>query len=381
MKTLEYFPASYHDARTRFLEGTRDLQAPVERGSWPVPSASDKELFVDHVYLPCLAEPRMLMVILSGVHGPEGYTGSAIQSMFVKEILPHIDRREIGILLVHAMNPYGFKNHLRCTEAGVNINRNCSSGPKLYQRRNSRSVELSRQFIPAEPVSSRQSRLLSGLRREGKGVWFDDVSMDALTKGVGTGQFEDARGLEFGGFAPEPQVRALVDKLSELIPKYRDIVALDLHTGLGDSGRLHLLTGWLDKAVDESLKSELFDIEADRDAYTFTPSNAEGFYEVHGATNDLFGELVRDGQRACALTMEFGTAGHSLEAQIEGLNGWVLEHQGQHYGYANAELETAIRADYLERFFPRSPEWREKVMVAARETLQRVLTRAGVARF
>jgi hypothetical protein len=373
---LNHFPSDYSDARRRFLEFSGS--APAERGKWRIPSAKDSDLYVDHVYFPATDVPEKLFVIVSGIHGLEAYAGHAIQAMFFKEFLPKLALRDTGFLVVHCMNPYGFKYHRRCTENEVNLNRNSSLTAELFKNQNPESLRLSDLFVPKAPVDSRQSRLIGQMRREGKSVRFGEVSLDAFTKAVSAGQFSSESGLEFGGFGPEPQTRALGERLREILPKYRDIVLLDLHTGLGERGRLHLLGDGDPKSIDQSLFAELFDREKDQGVYEYTPSDAEGFYPTFGALNGLFPELAGENQRVLALTMEFATMGHDLDAQLAGLNRWMLEHQGAHYGYASPELEAQVKAEYLDRFYPNDSAWKSNVLKLSGELFSRVFSRAGI---
>lgn len=373
---LAHFPADYFEARKRFLEYSAGPGR--ESGKWRIPSGQDFDLYVDHVYLPPLKKPDRLFTIVSGIHGLEAYAGSAIQSMFFTEILPLLDRSNSGFLVVHCMNPFGFKYHRRCTENEVNLNRNCSTASDLFEIKNPESLKLSERFVPQKPVDSLECELLKQMKREGSQVSFGGIPMDEFTKAVSQGQYSSPDGLEFGGHGPEPQVRALSERLQQLIPLFSDIILLDLHTGLGERGRMHLLSDDHPRSINASLFAELFDRQSDRDVYEFTPSDAEGFYPTYGALNGLFPEIASPEQRVCALTMEFATLGHDLAAQIDGLNRWMLEHQGAHYGYANAELERQVKEWYLERFFPKEDAWKANVLNLSKELFTRVLVRAGL---
>ncbi len=380
MADLDLFPKNYEDARARFLKLAAQAEGPKVSDRWVVPSATGDNFTVDTVYFPPLNKSKTLFVIISGVHGLEAYAGHAIQAMAMSELLPKLNRADAGFFFIHSLNPYGFKNHTRGTEAGVNLNRNCSAFPDLYRTKNEESIRLSDRFIPKEPVDSERCFLLRQMRKEGEKIFFDDVSLDEFIKGSGLGQFTSREGLEFGGFQPEPQIAKMTEALKNILPGFEDIVLFDLHTGLGERARLHLLTGDVEGCVDPQLFAQLFKPEEDRSVYDFTPAESEGFYQTLGATNNIFPELATAGQRICAMTMEFGTLGHTLDHQLESLNQWLREHQGSLYGYANPDLGNEVRADYLEKFFPKDPEWRRQILATSREFLTRVFRRAGVLR-
>jgi hypothetical protein len=373
---LDYFPLNYNQSRQRFVAQAQGLG---EFGSWRIPSQSDTDLFTDHVYLPATKVSKRLMIVLSGIHGLEGYTGAAIQRMLLDGFIPKLDRTDTGLLIVHAMNPYGFKNHRRCTENEVNLNRNCSTSPALYQKRNPESLRMSQRFIPKTEVTTIESFMLSRMHRQGDKIQFDDVTLDQFVKAVGQGQWESPEGLEYGGSKPEPQVQALIERLRPLCAQYQDLVLFDLHTGLGDRGRLHLLRGEMEGCVHPTLFAELFRPDHDKTVYDYTPYETEGFYHSFGLTNNLLPELAGPHQRCNAMTLEFGTLGHSLDAQVDALNRWVLEHQGMLYGFKTEELEQKVKALYLERVLGDNP-WKSTVLQTSWEFFTAVFTRAGILR-
>lgn len=371
----EYFPKNYQHSRGIFLTGINNAEGPKSIGQWVVPGKKDNDLVVDHAYFQPTQKTETLFVLTSGIHGSETYAGAAVQSMFIKEILPKIDRRSIGVFIAHAMNPYGFKHHQRCTEAGVNLNRNFSVSGENFKRRNEASAQMCERFLERKPVASLKSALLQKMTLKDSKPVFDGVTLDELIKGTAPGQFERPQDWEFGGFGPEPQTKAFTDKMSELMPKYKKIVVFDLHTGLGDRNRLHLLMDEPGKSVDEKLFAELIKPETDNEFYTFTPPEAEGFYPVHGALNSAFGELASASQQVLALTMEYGTLGHSQEDQLIGLNSFALAHQGHFHGFANPVLAEQIIRENFERSRPQDPAWEQAVIKSARGLFTNVFER------
>lgn len=371
---LALYPKDYDDSRARFRALVDTLTEPKTVGQWAIPSRIDEDLTVDFAYLPALEKAERLIVLISGTHGPEGHAGSAVQQLFLKEFWPRLNRAHTGFLLVHALNPYGFRHFQRCTENRVNLNRNCSVRPEMYEIRNEKSVQLSRRFIPETAVHSLKSRLIEHKKILDGEVFFDELRLDDFIKTVAPGQFESPDALEFGGFAPEPQIKMLTDLLIQVMPGYRDVIALDLHTGLGHRGRLHLLSD-NERSFHIALFRELFHQDEDREFYEHTSSDEDGFYPVHGATNNLFAELGAEDQRICALTMEFGTLGMSADAQMDSLNQWMLDHQASVYGYARPELRTQLEALRRARNFPQEPEWRESVLKASAGVFEKIFTR------
>lgn len=374
----EYFPHNYAESRERFLKLSQDLPSPKIIGKWKVDSKTDSDLFVDHVWLPPTKTPETLLVFISGIHGSETYAGSAILNLFMSEMISQIDRSRTGIFITHAMNPYGFKHHRRCTQNHVNLNRNFSVSGQLFKTKNPEAAKLNSSVLSRKPVTSTDSQLIKKRRDCNGKIFFDEISMEELTKGISPGQFERHDDLEFGGKTHEPQTKAMIERMTQLIPDYKDIIAFDLHTGLGERGRLHLLTDGHPKSLHPELFGKIFKPKEDEAFYTFTPPQTEGFYHVQGATNSMFADIAKNHQRVCAVTLEFGTLGHSLDNQMDAFNRWIVEHEGTHYGYANAAIEREVKALNFERSYPDDDLWRMDVLEAAYGLIQNVAERIKV---
>src|SRR3546814_19590214 len=66
-----------------------------------------------------------VVLIVSGTHGPEGFMGSAAQIALLNKVaLGAQNPRNIKVVLVHAINPWGFAHVSRTTENNVDLNRN-----------------------------------------------------------------------------------------------------------------------------------------------------------------------------------------------------------------------------------------------------------------
>ena len=65
-----------------------------------------------------------LAVIISGTRGVEGFCGSGCQVGFLVERVYEGLPKSVGVVLVHALNPYGFAWLRRVNEENVDLNRN-----------------------------------------------------------------------------------------------------------------------------------------------------------------------------------------------------------------------------------------------------------------
>ena len=375
---LAYFSNDYPTARARFQSSAEKMASswPLAlRRSFKVPSQVDQDLTVDYLYLPAQVKTERLLVITSGVHGIEGYTGSAIQLMMLHEFADEFDRQRTGYLFVHAVNPYGFKFHRRATESSVNLNRNFSTMSDMYLKENEAYAKISNQLEPQGQVTSPIARIVETSFGLGSQIISGKLSLSELTKGIGEGQYQFPRGLEYGGHENEPQTKDFISYLAEISQPYQDIIMLDLHTGLGESYQLHLMPGDAGRSVDPILFEKLFNITQDSSIYKYTPNTAAGFYPTTGDITNLLPQIMGAHQRAVSITMEFGTIGNGPIPKLKTVNRLILENQGFHFGYSSSHVQQHVQASFDELFFPKEAFWRTNVMIKSRSVLSKVLRR------
>lgn len=132
---LKYFQETYTDCRNAFYkqaEGVGQHYKHVQIAALEIESQTDSDLTIDYIYIPAQKSHKRLLILTSAVHGVEGYVGSAIQQMVLKELIKDVSLDNLGVLVIHGMNPYGFKNNRRFTENNVDLNRNSATDNSLY---------------------------------------------------------------------------------------------------------------------------------------------------------------------------------------------------------------------------------------------------------
>ena len=293
----------------------------------------------------------------------------------MKEFGADLDHKNTGYLIVHSLNPFGFKNYRRATEYNVNLNRNFSVSSDLYRTSNAAYSKLRGSLEPRGQVTDPVAHLISIAVQLGSKILFGQTSLDEFEESIGQGQYESPRGLEYGGARAEPQVSDFLGHLKEISAPYVDVVLMDIHTGLGESHALHLMPGDAKGSVDPVLFSMLFNLKEDKKIYKYTPNDTDGFYHTHGDLNNVMPELLSNHQRSVALTLEFGTIGGGMWAKLQTLNRIILENQGFHFGYVNRSIEAKVRKDFADLFFPTEILWRQNAINKAREVMARTLAR------
>jgi hypothetical protein len=108
--TARYFSATYAEGRERFLNAARRRGAAIENHVHPLKGAEGEELAIDTALIGA-PDAQALFLASSGTHGPEGFAGSACQlALMNDELLGRSTERGVAVLLVHAVNPFGFSH-------------------------------------------------------------------------------------------------------------------------------------------------------------------------------------------------------------------------------------------------------------------------------
>jgi hypothetical protein len=227
---VECFTESYEQARTKFLASASNSDAKIYNYEHPEYYTPDNEkLTIDvAVYGPDGADNACL--ILSGTHGPEGFTGSAAQIALMKSGLLSEYQNDIRVVLVHAVNPYGFAHISRTTENNVDLNRNFVDFSTTLPA-NSRYRELHDYLCPQEWHEGSAEKIINQsnqwIFRNSFTEWFDALN---------GGQYEFKDGLYYGGQKREWSNLSLEKIVSEHLGGVKKLGFIDWHTGLGEPG-------------------------------------------------------------------------------------------------------------------------------------------------
>ena len=123
MNSADSFSATYAVARTKFLAAVKDAKGTHESYEHPAKGPAGEPLWTDVAWFGRHDAERVLVTI-SGTHGVEGHCGSGAQIDWLRrgELARVPDG--IAVMMIHAINPYGFAWTRRVTEDNVDLNRN-----------------------------------------------------------------------------------------------------------------------------------------------------------------------------------------------------------------------------------------------------------------
>lgn len=354
MDSDSIFPASYVIARDRFRETALGSGWRLEEHGLPGSGPHGEPLAMDAAFSPG-SDSGKVLIVSSGLHGIEGFFGSAVQF----DLLQHWEASEsrAKIILLHALNPFGFASLRRTDEHNVDLNRNFLLPGEKFEGAPAGYAALDDLLNPPSPPSSFDLftvRALWNIARFG---------MPALRQAVAAGQFDYPRGLFFGGKEPSRTNQLLDGNMERWLEGASHVVHLDLHTGLGANARGKLL---IDYPLTAEQRGWLLD------TFTEHPVETAETREIGYATRGGFGrwcvsrDMCPHYLFACA---EFGTY-----PPITVLAGLRAENQAHHWVDNESEVVNRTKRRLQELFCPSSPRWRSKVLVETRRLVDQALT-------
>lgn len=362
------FPESYEASRARFL---RDAE--LLRDNWPssrldsYPLKDFPDLSIDWLW----AEPRLkenLVMISTAEHGIEGYVGSAMLKLFMEEFAPQLNPENTGLLLVHAINPWGMKHRCRVNPENVDLNRNFVFD-RDYSPQINPNYDLIAGFLnPRRPVCTLQAETIPFLGRVIRNMIHPGK---ARVQAVALfGQHRHSKGIYFGGTELQEETGVLMRLHRAALMEYQNFLQVDMHTGYGPRYQMTVIVPPLDPTPSAELTRKF--------NYPLVQKiEAAEFYAISGDMGEYVYRL-RDAEfpakNVFACGFEFGTFGDSLPALIRSLRATILENQLRQQGASSPMAEEQIRTEYGELFFPAETKWREKARADCRQAFQGILS-------
>lgn len=349
---LVYFN-TYEENKKAFTE----LAGPHAFQSWPL--KNNPELTTDLALY--RYENENLLVLSSGLHGIEGFVGSAVQRALMEK-LKEQKKLKTDILFVHSLNPWGMKNKRRVNEKNVDMNRTFSSTPEMYQQKNEDYLKINSFLNPTDTLS------LGVLHR--LGFLFQSVrliisySMETLRRSILIGQYTEAKGLYFGGQDQDDLQLKLDILLQKDLARYKTITWIDLHTGYGEKAKLHLLANDSKSEAGQKIQSLFPNNPIDF-------GDQKNFYKTSGDMMSYLLQKSNPKQQIQGVTFEYGTMdSQKTLGSIESLRRMVIENQGFQSGYADDSVRSESTTLFSDMFFPQQDEWKSKIYLQTEQALK-----------
>jgi len=362
------FPDSYEVSRARFLRDVEPLGAKWKSSRLEAhPLKNFPDLSIDWLW----AEPtntKNLIIVSTGQHGIEGYVGSAMLKIFIDEFATRLNTADTGILLVHALNPWGMKHGRKVNENGVDLNRNFILHQNFDPSINPDFSKLRGFLAPAYPVPSFAVENLKFIARIIRAIMQHGTS--SVSTAALLGQYVSSKAMYYGGERYEEQTILMISLMHEALKNYENILHLDVHSGYGPRYQMSITTVPAEPRTSKELAA-VFNYPL------VLKSEGTEFYETNGDMCEYLYEL-RDleypKRHVFATTLEFGTYGASLLQRIHSLRTMIFESQLYWYGATQKAAEEKIRHEFRELYFPQEAAWCQKALADCRQALAGILS-------
>lgn len=339
------FARTYAEARQKFLTAAPKAQAYPCSAKGP----SGEALFTDVAYLGP-PDAKKLLVLISATHGPEGYCGSAGQLVFLQSKLAKSLPRSTGVLLIHALNCYGFAWDRRVTAEGCDLNRNFVDFSDPLPA-NPGYEELAEYLVPSD-ISE------EAIRRADAAIAAYATAHGELALRLArqAGQYTRPGGVFYGGTQPTEARRTLEQIARDFDVAARDqVIIVDYHCGLGPYGYGEVQIEEISGLDGHERAVKIFGECATTPIIGTSAATA-----VHGCQDELWERAL--GDRHVYVCFEFGTfPWYGGTRDLIRNDHWLFQYRPE---AANSELGRQIRNATKEYFYPQGLDWKE--MVASR---------------
>lgn len=358
------FPKSYSFARDQFRSWGQEYSH-SQSGNIKVESHTDNDLTIDYTLFPGTNSNSKLVIITSGIHGAEAPTGHTVQELVFREFIQTNKFKDLCFLFVHSLNPYGYKYFRRTTENNIDLNRNFATVEEF--KSNNESYEHLKHLL--QPTIPAQSSWISRLFFYSKAIYYNlRFGKNIFLKSI-SGQYRESQGIFFGGAKVEPQILQLQEKIQEIAAPYSLIYHIDLHTGFGERGNLHLFGS---DGLDPESKKRMLDFFK---GFQIDTGKDKDFYSTSGDFSDWMWNTFKK-QKIISMTFEFGTQdSQTLWGGLNSLWTTVTENQGNQFGFVSLEDQWRVKKNYEELFNPQSKQWQKQILEQSYNIFAKTLDR------
>jgi hypothetical protein len=266
----------------------------------------------------------------------------------------------VRIVLLHALNPYGFSHLRRTNEDNVDLNRNFrdfSQPPPV----NAAYAAVHPMIVPATwpPTPENEQRLRDYAARHGE---------RALQEAVSGGQCEFPDGLFYGGVRPAWSNGILRELLRAEGAGRATLGWIDFHTGLGRRGHGEKIFAGRAAPADLARAKHWWG-----DEVTSFHDGSSTSAPLTGVNyNAVYDECPQAAYAGIAL--EYGTLPFATVLDALRADQWLANHPE-----APATQRTAIKSRIRESFYQDAADWKQQVYAQARASSVAALDAMGRA--
>ena len=299
-----------------------------------------------------------MVVVSSGLHGVEGFFGSAVQLALLDGALAGWSPTDgQAVLMVHALNPYGFAWRRRVNEDNVDLNRNFLFGEERYAGCPEKYPMMDPLLNPPSPPSRTEPFLLKA------GLRIARFGMPALKAAVAGGQYAYPKGLFFGGSGPTKTCTIVREQLPKWVATPKKVLHADFHSGLGKPRTYKLM---VDHDVGTPRANALIETFG---ADVVQPWDRSGVsYEIRGGMGQWCQAHFSDAEYD-VLTAEFGTY-----PVLKVLRALRDENRAHLHGTQRSASTERAKDALVEVFSPSARRWRDECVAQGVAIVERART-------
>ncbi len=350
-----YFSDTYEEARDKFRAAVNN-NPEIVHSVYSHPNHNDTKgmpLTTDIAWHGSTS-PKAILLISSGLHGIEGFAGSAIQlkALTEKALEPISDN--LAIVYAHALNPYGFAHYRRVNEDNIDLNRNFVDW-KTFEAQEHPLTETMQKIVAPDRWNWNITLAKTAFR-------IMRHKMSNVQAALQQGQYRFPQGLFYGGQDAAWSTNTVREIFSKCAENTSHIAHIDIHTGLGKYGdremiittppnhptTLRAIQWWGSEHVQSTTAAEDKSVSAN----------------VSGSIDQAFSPQSHEDCSITTSGLEFGTLPPLKNLKALAFDNWVHSKTDD-----PAQLQKA-QQEMRKAFSPRDPKWENTILEQGIEVLQ-----------
>jgi hypothetical protein len=339
------FAPDYVAARERFLRLARERGARIHTTLLPHHRGYRGETLAIDVAVLGAPQARQVLLMHGGSHGMEGLCGSGILCGLLRTGFERVQaalEADMKVVLLHALNPWGFSWCRRVNEDNIDLNRNFLDFSRPAPPDPDYALAHSLLFPDTWPPDEAHLKRMQAV--------IDERGADWWQYAVSHGQRLHPEGMFFAGHAPAWSNLVLRETLRREVRGAQTLHWIDLHTGLGPSGHGEKIYGGLNDPICVQRARSCWGKEV---TSTFEGSSTSAL--IFGMAGQAAWDECPD-TLYTGIALEYGTVPFPQVLGALQFDHWVHLRAPQ-----DAELRAQARAAMRSAFAVDTPAWREQV--------------------
>jgi hypothetical protein len=348
MPAVRQFSESYAEARTRFLEAVARAAVPLESFENPVGPGPTGETLATDVALFGPADATKLLILVSGTHGVEGFAGSGAQISMIESLRFAALPARTAVLVVHAINPYGFAWLRRVNEDNVDLNRNSIDFDAL--------PAATADFLALEPhIVPRDWSELAPAETAIK-AFIEEHGFRRFQEVVTGGQYTHPDGLFYGGREAAWSTRTFREIVTRYGQGKQRIALIDFHTGLGPMGYGEpIYTGNSEQEAERARDWYGPDLTA---IYAGNSTSVIVQGPMINAVPSFFADAASPPE-ITTLALEFGTLPDDIVIDVLRAEAWMHAHGDINF---DTPVGRALKRRFRDAFYIDTDTWKRAIV-------------------